>query len=277
MFSYIDPTVRERLIAQGNLFRIDQDGNRVDIDAPSANGQTISILGPIPLPLDIGERQVQAIWYACVRNTELRKIQQLADELREQKVPESFASLASSMAVNGVLILGDPDTWSEPLVRVHSSCLTGDVFGSQRCECGPQMRSALLKIDDDEQGGALVYMSGHEGRGIGLWAKAATYLLQDAGENTYQANRSLGLPDDCRDFSDAASLLKYFVGDKPIRLMTNNPKKINDLAEHGVTNVTPIKHVAGVTDSNRNYLEAKRGWGHKLDSEDYKDPAETDE
>ncbi len=277
MFSYIDPTVRECLIAQGSLFRIDQDGNRVDMDAPSGNGQTISILGPIPLPLDLGERQVQAIWYACVRNTELRKVQQLAEELREQKVPESFASLASSMAVNGVLILGDPDAWTEPLVRVHSSCLTGDVFGSQRCECGPQMRSALSKIDDDEQGGALVYMSGHEGRGIGLWAKAATYLLQDAGENTYQANRSLGLPDDCRDFSDAASLLKYFVGDKPIRLMTNNPKKINDLAEHGVTRVTPIKHVAGVTDSNRNYLEAKRGWGHKLDSDDFSDPSEIDE
>lgn len=272
MFSYIDPTVRERLIAQGSLFRIDQDGKRVDMDARSGNGHTISILGPIPLPLDLGERQVQADWYACVRNTELRKIQQLADDLREQKVPETFASLASSMAVNGVLILGDPDAWTEPLVRVHSSCLTGDVFGSQRCECGPQMRSALAKIDDDEQGGALVYMSGHEGRGIGLWAKAATYLLQDAGENTYQANRSLGLPDDCRDFGDAASLLKFFAGKRPIRLMTNNPKKVDDLAEHGVTDVTPVKHVVGVSDSNREYLEAKRGWGHELESSDIEDP-----
>ena len=268
MFSYIDPTVRERLIAQGSLFRIDQDGKRVDMDAASGNGQTISILGPIPLPLDIGDRRVNAVWYACVRNTELKKIQQLADELREQKVPETFASLASSMAVNSVLIVGDADAWEEPLVRVHSSCMTGDVFGSERCECGPQFRSALRKIDDDGQGGVLVYMSGHEGRGIGLWAKAATYLLQDAGENTYQANRSLGLPDDSRDFSDAAALLKFFVGDRPIRLMTNNPKKVNDLAEHGVTDVTPVKHVTGVTDSNRSYLEAKRGWGHKLDSSD---------
>ena len=111
-------------------------------------------------------------------------------------------------------------------------------------------------------------MSGHEGRGIGLWAKAATYLLQDSGENTYQANRSLGLPDDSRDFSDAASLLKFFVGDKPIRLMTNNPKKVTDLAEHGVTRVTAEKHVCGVTDSNRRYLQAKQDWGHKLDPGD---------
>ena len=72
-------------------------------------------------------------------------------------------------------------------------------------------------------------------------------------------------------------MLKYFVGDKPIRLMTNNPKKINDLAEHGVTNVTPIKHVAGVTDSNRNYLEAKRGWGHKLEQGDFADSPDADD
>ena len=77
-------------------------------------------------------------------------------------------------------------------------------------------------------------MAGHEGRGIGLWAKAATYLLQDAGEDTYQANRSLGLPDDSRDFTDAGILLKYFIGNEPFRLLTNNPKKINDLAELGL-------------------------------------------
>jgi GTP cyclohydrolase II len=151
---------------------------------------------------------------------------------------------------------------------VHSSCLTGDVFGSERCECGPQLQHALAAIADDEQGGMLVYMSGHEGRGIGLWAKAATYLLQDAGENTYQANRSLGLPDDSRDFSDAATLIRYFHGEKPFRLLTNNPKKLADLAAHGLTDVTPVKHVTGVTEANRRYLEAKKGWGHRLDAED---------
>ncbi len=271
MFSYIDPTVRERLLEAGTLFRIDEQGRRLPKDAPTGTGKTISILGPIPLPLDIGARRIEVQWFACVRNTELARVQELADELRAQKAQQSFASLASAMAVNSVLLIGDPEGWREPLVRVHSSCLTGDVFGSERCECGPQLRTALERIDDDEQGGVLVYMSGHEGRGIGLWAKAATYLLQDSGEDTYQANRSLGLPDDSRDFSDAAALLQHFVGDKPIRLMTNNPKKIDDLAEHGVTNVTRVKHVHGVGDANRGYLEAKKGWGHRLDDADIGD------
>ena len=113
--------------------------------------------------------------------------------------------------------------------------------------------------------------AGHEGRGIGLWAKAATYLLQDGGENTYQANRSLGLPDDSRDFSDAASLLKYFRGAGPFRLLTNNPKKIEDLTTAGLTEITPVKHVFGVTQSNRRYLQAKRDWGHEIAPEDIED------
>ena len=111
-------------------------------------------------------------------------------------------------------------------------------------------------------------MAGHEGRGIGLWAKAATYLLQDAGENTYQANRSLGLPDDSRDFSDAAALLHHFVGDAPLRLLTNNPKKLADLAALGLNHLEPVKHLAGVGERNRRYLQAKRDWGHQLDDED---------
>ena len=172
------------------------------------------------------------------------------------------------MAVNSVLIIGDPSNWENPLVRVHSSCLTGDVFGSMRCECGPQFIAALERIADEPGGGMIIYMSGHEGRGIGLWAKAATYLLQDGGENTYQANRSLGLPDDSRDFGDAASLLKYFHGDGPFRLLTNNPKKISDLEEHGLKDITPVKHVIGVGEVNRDYLAAKRDWGHNLSSED---------
>ena len=268
MFSYIDPSIRERLVSQGKMFRIDSEGKRLPDDAPTGSGQTISILGPIPLPLDVGERQVNVQWYACVRNTELTKIHQLADKLRAQKAQESFAGLASSMAVNSVLVVGKAEDWKQPLVRVHSSCLTGDVFGSERCECGPQLHAALERIDDDNEGGLVVYMSGHEGRGIGLWAKAATYLLQDAGEDTYEANRSLGLPDDSRDFGDAASLLKHFVGGKPFRLLTNNPKKVNDLNAFGLADITPVKHICGVGDNNRRYLQAKRNWGHEIDPDD---------
>lgn len=268
MFTYIDPTIRERLTEQGKLIQIDRDGRKLGADNTSMRGATISVLGPIPLPLQLCDKHFEVQWYACVRNTELGKIEELADDLRQQNAPQSFATLVSFMAVNSVLLIGDPETWAEPLVRVHSSCLTGDVFGSQRCECGPQMQSAIELIQRDEQGGMLIYMSGHEGRGIGLWAKAATYLLQDAGEDTYQANRSLGLPDDSRDFSDAASLLKYFVGKKPFRLLTNNPKKVDDLIRFGLQDITRVKHVTGVTEKNRRYLSAKQGWGHDLSAED---------
>lgn len=268
MFTYIDPSVRERLAEQGTLFQIDRDGRRLEPGTLSSpGGHTISVLGPIPLPLALCGAHYEVLWYACVRNTELGKIEELADDLRAQDGQRSFATLASYMAVNSVMLVGDPDAWTNPLVRVHSSCLTGDVFGSQRCECGPQMQVALERITA-EGGGMLVYMAGHEGRGIGLWAKAATYLLQDAGEDTYQANRSLGLPDDSRDFGDAASLLKYFLGGKPFRLLTNNPKKVNDLGDYGVEGITRVKHVTGVTDSNRRYLSAKQDWGHDLSEED---------
>ena len=268
MFTYIDPTVRERLAEQGTLFQIDRDGQRLGPGTmPVPGGHTISILGPIPLPLTLCQSHYEVLWYACVRNTELGKIEELADDLRAQEGQRSFATLASYMAVNSVMVVGNPDTWQNPVVRVHSSCLTGDVFGSERCECGPQMQSALERITS-EGGGMLVYMAGHEGRGIGLWAKAATYLLQDAGEDTYQANRSLGLPDDSRDFSDAASLLKHFLGGQPFRLLTNNPKKVNDLGDYGVEGITRVKHVTGVTASNRRYLSAKQDWGHDLSKED---------
>jgi len=257
MFTYIDPSVRERLVAAGKLFKIDRIG-----------GGTISALGPIPMPLTVGSTDYSVQWYATVRNTELTKLEDLAADLRAKHGERSFAELASSMAVNSVLIIGKPDEWTNPLIRVHSSCLTGDVFGSQRCECGPQFQSAIELINQDDQGGMLIYMAGHEGRGIGLWAKAATYLLQDSGENTYQANRTLGLPDDSRDFSDAAALITRFRGDGPFRLLTNNPKKIDDLTAAGLTDITPVKHVFGVTDANKRYLAAKRDWGHRLGDED---------
>ncbi len=267
MFTYIDPAVRQKLEDQGKLFQIDRDGACVAAGRASASGN-ISILGPIPMPLQASGHTLEVQWYASVRHTELSKIEEVADDLRERDGQALFATLASSMAVNSVLVIGDPESWSNPLVRVHSSCLTGDVFGSQRCECGPQMDSALDLIERDEQGGLLIYMSGHEGRGIGLWAKAATYLLQDAGEDTYEANRSLGLPDDSRDFSDAAALLKYFLGDMPFRLLTNNPKKVDDLNDMGLRNISPVKHVFGVTDTNRRYLRAKKAKGHRISSKD---------
>jgi GTP cyclohydrolase II len=272
MFTYINPAVRERLIQQGKLLRIDAHGQKLDPRSePPASELAINLLGPIPLPIELPGVRIQVDWYASVRSTELSEVESLAGTLRESGGQHLFSVLASSMAVNSVLVVGAPTEHPNPLIRVHSSCLTGDVFGSKRCECGPQLADALRRISEDPTGGVLVYMAGHEGRGIGLWAKAATYLLQDAGENTYQANRSLGLPDDSRDFSDAAALLHHFIGDRPMRLLTNNPKKIEDLASFGLGEVEPVKHVIGVSEWNRRYLDAKRDWGHRIEPEDLGD------
>ena len=269
MFTYINPEIRSRLLSEGKLKRIDRKGIELNPENSIESGtHIINVLGPIPLPINLCGKSYDACWYAAVRSTELEKVEQLAATLRSTNGQNLFATLASSMAVNSVLIFGDPVNSENPLVRVHSNCLTGDVFGSQRCECGPQLDSAIDRIDNDPSGGLLIYMAGHEGRGIGLWAKAATYLLQDAGENTYQANESLGLDADSRDFSDAASLILYFLGNRPIRLLTNNPKKVNDLYASGLTQLSTEKHVTGVTKWNARYLKAKQKWGHKIEPDD---------
>ena len=269
MFTYLDPSVRERLAADGKLLQLDSRGGVVAPgQMPTAAGHSIALLGPIPLPLRIAGGDIDVDWYVSVRHTELAKVEELAQALRDQGGQRLFAVLATSMAVNSVLVIGDPAAAERPLVRVHSSCVTGDVFGSQRCECGPQLTAALQRIAGESHGGLLIYMAGHEGRGIGLWAKAATYVLQDAGEDTYQANRSLGLPDDSRDFSDAAALLGFFVGDRPFRLLTNNLKKVDELASHGLNHIEAVKHVTGVTRWNRRYMRAKQDWGHQLSDDD---------
>lgn len=266
MFTYLDPGVRARLEADGKLVHLAADG--AEVGAAAAPTAALSMLGPIPLPLRLPELSVTVDWYAFVRRTELAQVNVLAEELGRKGGQHLFASLATAMAVNSVLVVGSGRAAENPLVRVHSCCLTGDVFGSERCECGPQLRSALLRMQGDPAGGLLVYMAGHEGRGIGLWAKAATYLLQDAGEDTYQANRSLGLPDDSRDFTDAAIVLRHFLGTRRFRLLTNNPRKIEALRAAGLAHVEPVKHVHGVTARNRRYLAAKRAWGHRLEADD---------
>ena len=269
MFTYLDPKIRERLVSQGKLIRIDSNGQTVEIlDQVPADDVHTNILGPIPMPIHLGEVHTQAQWYATVRAEELSSVLQLADDLRDKDDSPEFAKLVTAMTVNSVLVFGEPSTSSKPMVRVHSNCLTGDVFGSERCECGPQLERAAERISAHPGGGLLVYMAGHEGRGIGLWAKAATYLLQDDGEDTYQANESLGLPIDSRDFSDAASLIKHFLGNNPFQLLTNNPKKIAALQAAGLDQFKAEKHVAGVTETNRRYLKAKKDWGHTLGPDD---------
>ena len=267
MFSYIDPAIRARLVDEGKLVRVDAHGTLLQPEATAEYRPVLNVLGPIPLPISIGGQQRTFQWYAFVRQTELQEANRLADSLRGRGEPHLFSMLSNHMSVNSVLVLGDFKAHASPLVRVHSCCLTGDVFGSKRCECGPQLDRAFERIAE-EGTGAVVYMSGHEGRGIGLWAKAVTYVLQDRGEDTYQANRSLGLPDDSRQFSDAASMLLYLRGDRPMRLMSNNPTKQAQLEAGGLHHVAREKHVIGVSNVNRRYLDAKRGWGHRIEPSD---------
>lgn len=271
MFTYLNPEVRERLVADGKLVWISRGGSVIaNQNSLKDEELVINLLGPIPLPVKMNGKDYEITWYAAVRSTELEKVEELADSLQKSGGQNLFANLASSMAVNSVLLIGDPQNSENPMVRVHSNCLTGDVFGSLRCECGPQLAAAVDRVATNNGGGMIVYMAGHEGRGIGLWAKAATYLLQDAGENTYQANESLGLPADSRDFTDAAALILHFLGNRAIQLLTNNPKKIEDLTNAGLTQMKIEKHITGVSKWNKKYLSAKKGWGHQIGDEDLK-------
>ncbi|MCH0564755.1 bifunctional 3,4-dihydroxy-2-butanone-4-phosphate synthase/GTP cyclohydrolase II [Streptomyces sp. MUM 136J] len=161
------------------------------------------------------------------------------------------------------LVHGEIGDGEDVLVRVHSECLTGDVFGSQRCDCGPQLDTALDRIQAEGRG-VVVYLRGHEGRGIGLLSKLRAYELQERGRDTLDANLELGLPADARDYGAGAQILAD-LGVRSVRLMTNNPDKSDALLRHGlkVTGREPMPVTAG--EHNLHYLRTKRDrMGHDL-------------
>ena len=169
---------------------------------------------------------------------------------------------------NVLLTLGDFESNKPahaPLVRIHSECFTGDVLGSTRCECGPQLHSALARIEAEEEG-LLIYLRGHEGRGIGLIEKVRAYALQDEGLDTVDANLALGHEIDERKWHDAVELLKMLNLSK-IRLLTNNPDKVAALEESGIeVEIVPL--IAGQGELNARYLASKRDrLGHILPSD----------
>jgi len=141
------------------------------------------------------------------------------------------------------------------LVRVHSECLTGEAFGSLKCECGPQLDAALDAIEQD--GGVVIYMRGHEGRGIGLINKLRAYSLQEEGLDTVDANLALGLPADAREYAAAAGILSD-LGVSKVRLLTNNTDKVNQLRELGLDVIEQVPLIVGVGPNNHQYLETKR-------------------
>ncbi|TWE12545.1 3,4-dihydroxy-2-butanone-4-phosphate synthase [Rudaeicoccus suwonensis] len=163
------------------------------------------------------------------------------------------AGTAPGAVSAGIASSGAPSTGAAPLVRVHSECLTGDVFGSQRCDCGPQLQESMRRVA--LEGGVVVYLGGHEGRGVGLIDKLRAYALQDGGLDTVDAQSALGLPVDAREFDAAAAILTD-LGIESVRLLTNNPKKEAALQELGLTvQREPLE--VGRTPSNAGYLHTK--------------------
>ncbi len=170
---------------------------------------------------------------------------------RDRSTGADHVAIVSGNPVNGAL------------VRVHSECLTGEAFGSLKCECGPQLDTALDTIE--AEGGVVVYLRGQEGRGIGLINKLRAYKLQEGGFDTLDANVALGLPVDSRDYGAATAILND-LNLSSIRLLTNNPEKVRQLEEHGVTVEERVALVVGVGAENEGYLQAKRDrMGHQLD------------
>ena len=198
-----------------------------------------------------------------------RKRERLVDHLESINLPTKWGNFNLHMyqstygeETHLALVRGEINPDNAVIVRVHSECLTGDVFGSQRCDCGGQLDAAMKRISQEENG-ILLYMR-QEGRGIGLQAKIHAYKLQEEGYDTVEANEKLGFPVDLRDYGIGAQIL-YELGVRKIRLMTNNPKKVIGLNAHKLEIIEQIPIKLNPTQHNKKYLDTKREkLGHDL-------------
>lgn len=200
-----------------------------------------------------------------------KKNEILIKAVTEAKLPTKYGEfkiIGYENAINGdshvALVKGDISSDSEaPLVRIHSKCLTGDVFGSSRCDCGEQLEAAMKKIEAEGKG-IILYMN-QEGRGIGLLNKLKAYALQDEGMDTVEANLALGFPDDLREYWVSAQILKY-LGVNKVNLMTNNPRKINSISKYGIEVINRVPIQPHSNENNEFYLKTKKDkLGHLLD------------
>ena len=199
-----------------------------------------------------------------------RRTERLVTRVAQTWIPNAYGTWRgygyrsdSDDAEHLALVLGDLGDGDDVLTRVHSECLTGDVFGSQRCDCGAQLQSAMAAIAERGRG-VVLYLGGHEGRGIGLLSKLQAYQLQDKGLDTLDANLALGLPVDTRDYSLAAQILAD-LGVRSIRLLTNNPGKQTALEGFGLRVMAREALVVPPTPESLHYLRTKRDrLGHDI-------------
>jgi len=203
-----------------------------------------------------------------------RHKERLVERISSARVPTqwgAFECVAYRSTLDGIehlaFVLGNVGDGSPVLTRVHSECLTGDVFASRRCDCGPQLHEAMATIAREGRG-VVVYLRGHEGRGIGIGHKIHAYSLQDEGLDTVDANVKLGLPIDSREYGIGAQILAD-LGARDLRLMTNNPAKYGGIAGYGLSVVERVPLEVGRTSENANYLRTKRDrMGHLLNGGD---------
>lgn len=208
------------------------------------------VSGPAILPIEIKGKVYMFQWYTWLR---------LPNHLRDLKKEEFLGNLKildSTIQYSSLLIFGDFAHSPSAVIRFHSICHTGDIFRSQKCDCGSQLNSSLEKMVDYSCG-ALFYLANQEGRGIGLFNKNLAYILQEKGFDTVEANHHLGFNDDSRTYEEAILLLKHF-REKPVDMMTNNPNKIDSLINNGVKINNTIPIWSNSNEYNENYLETKR-------------------
>ncbi|THE13316.1 GTP cyclohydrolase II [Bacillus timonensis] len=209
--------------------------------------QDICLVGPVTLPVQLDDQVVTFKWYTWLK---------VEDEMGTEEVLDSLSKTnLAAMQQSSVLVYGDFDTETEALIRMHSICHTGDIFGSKRCDCGFQLRESMRMIVSNGCG-ALFYLANHEGRGIGLFSKSLAYILQQEGLDTVEANLALGFKDDSRNYEDAIRVLTDLRA-KPVTLITNNPKKLAALQEYGLLSDTHIPLWGDISEYNKKYLETK--------------------
>jgi 3,4-dihydroxy 2-butanone 4-phosphate synthase/GTP cyclohydrolase II len=200
-----------------------------------------------------------------------RRFEKLVERVASARVPLRYGEYTAVGYASSydnrehvAFVFGDVGDGEDVLVRVHSECLTGDVFGSLRCDCGPQLDAALGAVAREGRG-IVLYVRGHEGRGIGLLHKLQAYQLQDAGADTYEANLELGLPADARDYGTGAQIL-VDLGVHSMRLLSNNPAKRAGLEGYGLRITGRVPLPTHANPENLRYLETKRDrMGHDLD------------